>query len=442
MSVEDTITALEGMAATTLELLEKREAGRPLVIEFSGSPKAGKTTAIQVLSLFLRRNGIRVSNLIERASVSPVRVKGHLHNNVWVSCASLQGLLESVYRSEEHHIFILDRGIFDGLVWNTWLHLAGRISTDESRRFADFFLMSRWTDLIDLVCVMTCEPEVSLDREFAGQLTHKGGRVMDSIVLGQINASINTAISEYGSNFKQLIKIDTTHMATLEGVVNLTRATLNALNTFLDPLLCVVPKHLWDCDLPANRFIDDKDIACRFIETVETHKCFVRRSEGERNSEYLIPIPCALIRYRDQILFLRRNEPGHPLHDTYAIWAGGHVSDIDDHGDSVVIEGLKRELAEEVFIKDGYTLEPIGLVRTSSDDRAARHIGIVYEARLSTSDVSLALDQKEFRETRGLSMSGRLVEIGRVREYYRDMGDWSRYIIDRYWPDQGSLFPK
>jgi hypothetical protein len=93
------VKALEDRAARLKALLEGRQAKRPLIIEFSGSPKAGKTRCISVLELFLKRNGIKTEVFLERASISPIKSKGHLNFNVWVSCASLQGMLESLYKA-------------------------------------------------------------------------------------------------------------------------------------------------------------------------------------------------------------------------------------------------------------------------------------------------------------------------------------------------------
>jgi len=151
------IRDLENRAATLKTLLDSRSAKRPLIIEFSGSPKAGKTRCISVLELFLKRNGIRVEVYTERASISPIKAKGHLNFNVWVSCASLQGMLEALYKDID--VFILDRGVFDALVWNEWLELAGKVTREEALQVEHFFTMSRWTNLIDIVFVLTCDPE-------------------------------------------------------------------------------------------------------------------------------------------------------------------------------------------------------------------------------------------------------------------------------------------
>ena len=60
---------------------------------------------------------------------------------------------------------------------------------------------------------------------------------------------------------------------------------------------------------------------------------------------------------------------------------------------------------------------------------------MLYEITLKSENVALALNQKEFRETRGSSMSGRPVEINRIPEFYKEMGDWSRFIVDHFWPN-------
>jgi predicted NUDIX family phosphoesterase len=95
-------------------------------------------------------------------------------------------------------------------------------------------------------------------------------------------------------------------------------------------------------------------------------------------------------------------------------------------------------LEEEVFIKEAFELDPnpVGLVRTDEDARASRHIGVLYRLTLKSENVALALNQKEFRSTRGSSMSGRLVEIKEIGNIYDDMGDWSRFIVDHFWPEQ------
>src|ERR1022692_3968287 len=141
----------------------------------------------------------------------------------------------------------------------------------------------------------------------------------------------------------------------------------------------------------AAGFVSDPTIIATFVRAVSSGKQFVPRSIAEQNPKYLQPIPCAILRYDDKVLFLKRKKPGHPLHDTYAVWAGGHASQADD-GPEILINTLERELSEEVFIKEAFELKrtPVGLIRTDQDARASRHIGVLYEILLKSEDVALA----------------------------------------------------
>lgn len=437
------IARLETKAAELKKLIEAREAKRPLILEFSGTPKSGKTSAISTLRLFLKRNGISVETFTERASVAPLRSKGHMNFNVWVSCASLQGMIEALDR-DDIDVFILDRGLFDALVWNTWLEQAGKVTEKEAQALVSFFTMERYVRLVDLVCVMKCDPKVSIEREFTGQLTAKRGSIMDEKILRELNQAVDVTVKNHGSRFKRIRQIDTTNLETLEGVTKIATETLDTLHQFLDEPLCVVPRAAFNSEfkthIPAGGFVEGAEVAHSFEDLVRKHKVFRPRSSAERDPNCIIPIPCAVVMFEESVLLLRRKDEGHSLHNTYAIWAGGHVVESDNAGSNILLECLKRELSEEIFIKDDYDLIPIGLVRTSEDERASRHIGVVYKAILSTPQVALALDQKEFRETRGKSQSGKLVDVKKLSDFYKEMGDWSKFIVDEFWPRQKPLF--
>ncbi len=435
------IGELEAQAEQIKETLRNRGAKRPFTIEFSGAPKAGKTRAISVLELFLKRNGFKTEVFIERASVSPIRAKGHLYFNVWVSCASLQGALEALYRDVD--VFILDRGIFDALVWNELLVNTGKITNEEAKQVNDFFTMDRWTELIDLVFVMTCDPAVSIKREYADQLTTKRGTIMSETTLTHIAAATQKTISERKQTF-DIVEINTTQLQTRECAAQITKATLNALGTFLDEAVCVVPAT--SVKISDKGFFQDPDSLSSFLRVVAEQRSFVPRSEAEANPNLIQPIPMAILQYGDEILLLKRNKPGHALHDKYDVWSGGHVNKVDD-GESVLLNALNREITEEVFIKEAYDLDPnpIALVRTNENARASLHVGVLYRLKLKSDDVALAMNQKEFKATRGSSMSGRLIRTADLASVYLDMGDWSKFISEQLWPEsakQASIAPK
>ena len=57
-------------------------ARKPVVMEFAGVPKAGKTSTLGQVQAFLKRCGFRVEVVVERASICPIRDKKHASFNV------------------------------------------------------------------------------------------------------------------------------------------------------------------------------------------------------------------------------------------------------------------------------------------------------------------------------------------------------------------------
>ena len=83
---KELIKELQKLAEEVLTLKQEHRQKRPIVIEFSGSPKAGKTSCINSLEIFLKRNGFSVSIVQERASVCPVSDKQSPMFNLWTAC--------------------------------------------------------------------------------------------------------------------------------------------------------------------------------------------------------------------------------------------------------------------------------------------------------------------------------------------------------------------
>ena len=103
---EELIRTLQNSAEEVLRLKNEKRQKRPIVIEFSGSPKAGKTSCINSLDIFLKRNGFKVKIIQERASVCPVSDKQSPMFNLWTSCESLAGMIGTL-ENKDNDIDIL-----------------------------------------------------------------------------------------------------------------------------------------------------------------------------------------------------------------------------------------------------------------------------------------------------------------------------------------------
>src|SRR5439155_15897196 len=122
-------------------------ARRPIVLEFAGVPKAGKTTTLGQLQAFLKRCGFRTEVVVERASVCPIRDKKHANFNVWTACTTLANLLEKTQdppRPDDPHILILDRGLFDSICWLTMMEHLSRLRPGDRELLQTFLTMPEW----------------------------------------------------------------------------------------------------------------------------------------------------------------------------------------------------------------------------------------------------------------------------------------------------------
>ena len=165
------------------------KARKPLVIEFAGVPKAGKTTTLSHVQAFLKRCGFRTDVVIERASVCPVRDKKHANFNVWTACTTLAQVLEKTQnppRGDDPQILFLDRGIFDSICWMTMMERISRIRPKERQIIQDFLMIDDWRKRISAVFVMLVSPDDAMKRE-QGLLPVEGasGSIMNPEILNR-----------------------------------------------------------------------------------------------------------------------------------------------------------------------------------------------------------------------------------------------------------------
>ena len=88
----------------------------PFIVEFSGTPEAGKTTAIGTVANMLRSNGYKVVTLQESAESLPLEIpKGSFDANLWMHLRTQSELLKAVYSPND--IILADRGLIDSFFY-------------------------------------------------------------------------------------------------------------------------------------------------------------------------------------------------------------------------------------------------------------------------------------------------------------------------------------
>jgi predicted NUDIX family phosphoesterase len=393
------------------------QARRPIVIEFAGVPKAGKTSTISQVHSFLKRCGFRVQTVIERASVCPIRDKKHANFNVWTACTTLVQVLEHTQeppRVDDPQILILDRGLFDAIAWLTMMDRLSRIRTEDREAIERFLLMPEWRKRINGVVVMTVSPREALERE-QGLLPVEGtGSIMNTEVLQQMLATTKECAKRLADCFR-IFEIDTTkrpgstQKKTAEQAAEI---VISLIENHLQEEILALPKsvvtHLFGgrASLTGEAA---KAVYGRFLMEGE----FRPRGEIEDDPSVVQALPVVVVRNKSgDVLRLRRREreSTNPLDQEIVIWAGGHLRREDSLEKDAVRVCALRELEEELRLSvEREELQFIGAVYSAVGGKTSKHAALVFEWRAETDDVAVTLSSGEFFERRGTSLSGTFV---------------------------------
>jgi thymidylate kinase len=166
------LDALRLQAEHTLSARKQLSDPDPIIIEFSGSPKAGKTTAIDIVNHFFRRNGFKVWTPSEGASKrTPFDLKRDLVAfNAWSLNYAIAELLLAFNDVHRYDLVILDRGPFDSLAWMGVLKDRGDLSEQEYEIIRAYALHNKWMSKLARIFLLTCDPEISMRREHDSKL--------------------------------------------------------------------------------------------------------------------------------------------------------------------------------------------------------------------------------------------------------------------------------
>lgn len=417
---------LQDRAKRAAQLFAEK-ARKPLIIEFAGVPKAGKTTTLSHVQTFLKRCGFRTDVVVERASVCPIRDKKHANFNVWTACTTLAQILEKTQnppRPDDPQILFLDRGIFDSICWMTMMEQISRVREEDRELIQKFLMIDDWRKRISAVFVMLASPADSMSRE-QGILpvSGSGGSIMNPEILDKIKKVNEQCIEQLGGEFR-LFPINTSAGETKENPKRtaevVVETILSLVEGHVDENILSCPKNLVTELFAGECFIDSgkaKSLAEAFRGPGANYR---PRDEVEKDDSVVQALPIVVVRNADgEVLRLRRREKSSnkPLHNKIVIWAGGHVRCEDaDNGDPLIHCAI-RELEEELRLQvKRSSLRLIGAVYFSNGEGTSKHAGIAYEWRAKTNDVSAVLSRSEFFEKSGTSLSGSFCSVEKLAD--------------------------
>ncbi|HEV3233137.1 MAG TPA: phosphoesterase [Candidatus Dormibacteraeota bacterium] len=185
----------------------------------------------------------------------------------------------------------------------------------------------------------------------------------------------------------------------------------------------VVPREEIFPDGAWHGFIDSHPE--RYLSIIAERRQFRPRGEVEDDPGFQQIIPYVVFRHDDRYFLTRRLKQSSEkrLRHLYSLGIGGHINreDVSDEADDVVLEGLRREFAEEVTYAGDWTHRLVGLLNDDSNDVSRVHLGLVFEVTGDSPVISI-------RETEKLE--GELLRLEEMKIYYLDMESWSQLIYD------------
>ena len=422
-------------------------ARKPLVIEFAGVPKAGKTTTLSHVQTFLKRCGFRTDVVVERASICPIRDKKHANFNIWTACTTLAQILEKTQnppRSDDPQILFLDRGLFDSICWMTMMERISRIRPDESKLIQKFLTIDDWKRRISAVFVMLASPQDAMKRE-QGELPVEGtgGSIMNSEILQQIKDINEQCVDQLGRDFR-IYTVNTSDGETKGNPKRtaevVTEAILGLIEEQIEEAILSCSKEIVTKLFGDKNFINGSqaDELVRHLREGSDSN-FRRRDEVEQDASRVQGLPIVIVRnVSGEVLRLRRREKRDDnfLHNKIVIWAGGHVRREDAVNGDPLIHCAIRELEEELRLQIEFSsLRLIGAIYFDNGGSTSKHVAIVYEWRASTDDVSVVLSRSEFFERRGTSLSGSFASVDELADDVekRNLEEpWSVELVREY----------
>lgn len=429
----DMMESLRNRAERVLSQIRRddREYRVPIFFEFAGSPKAGKSTIIGIVSHFLRRMGFRVGHPAEGASLRlPPDLKNDLLAfNTWSAAYAVTTILEDSHAGDPDEIVILDRGLFDAVAWMTYLETQAQLSEQDRSVISAFLLIERWRLRQSGVFLFTADFTTSLARETECRLTLNPGRAMNSEFLGSLLAAYTKAATEFGDSFSPLVRVDTSFSGVCKP--DFQRIAYEVADRILQRIEEISVQELLVTDpiIPSGMITDSKVIDST-LDKVISNPRFLNREQAEKDTSVQQLVPYALLMNAEgKYLRLRRRVVGErkELAGKSSILVGGHAERKDwdaEHPDRVFEQCIRREVSEEIIGLNVNSLDRIGLINDVRNAVGSKHLAVVYRVKVGGQAVVRRQSaDKEFGRENLVWKSE-----SEIRDEVADLDPWSQLV--------------
>ncbi len=191
---------------------------KPFVIEFSGTPRTGKTTTIHNLYDFFKKGGFDVS-LIEEFTTSSyykeelkekVKDMGVGERNIFIAEEVYKQLEDSIHSFKD--IILIDRSLNDRQIWNYRRLLSGDIKEEKYLYLRDRYQKASKED-IDFLIITYADPIVALKRDYVSSLALEKRSFLNYDNIHLFNQSLDSLKDLFEESVDSYMLVDTSDMS-------------------------------------------------------------------------------------------------------------------------------------------------------------------------------------------------------------------------------------
>lgn len=215
-------TELERRSSVMLKLLDSYEfrretLPRPFIVEVTGIPDSGKSTILNRIDVFLRRQGksdgeCKILMPLEGTKMVRNIPRSEIQHTIAASNHTLQLLLEHSY-SIDYDLILFDRGLYDAWCFIEWLRRKKRLGQKEADCFKQYFTYQGWLKNIDICFFIMCDQRAANRRNRKDAfLTKKFGFRTDPKTTSELHAVFMDGYSLFNELGCPVVLIDTTKL--------------------------------------------------------------------------------------------------------------------------------------------------------------------------------------------------------------------------------------
>lgn len=190
---------------------------KSFVIEFSGTPRTGKTTTINNLYDFFKKGGFSIS-IIEEFTTSKYfkevfkqkyKDSNKLDSNLAIIEETVKQLQDEINTNKD--IIIVDRSINDRQIWN---YIRYKKNDMDTKMYNELQLKYKEIskELIDVLVITYADPITSLKRDYNSSLALEKRSFLNNENITEYNDSVKDLKELFENSVNSLILVDTSNI--------------------------------------------------------------------------------------------------------------------------------------------------------------------------------------------------------------------------------------